>query len=81
MTSTPTSDASATRPLALVPGASSGIGRAVADQVAQQGFDLVIAAEDDTIKTAPVELEQHGGSRPGGAGRPVHLRRVAGGPA
>ncbi|MET8360898.1 SDR family NAD(P)-dependent oxidoreductase [Micromonospora sp. NPDC005171] len=39
---TPTSD----RPLALVTGASSGIGYELAAQFVEHGFDLVIAAED-----------------------------------
>jgi short-subunit dehydrogenase len=48
------------RPLALVTGASSGIGRALAQQFADHGFDLVIAAEDDAIHTAASELEAAG---------------------
>jgi short-subunit dehydrogenase len=52
------------RPLALVTGASSGIGIELARQFAEHGFDLVIAAEDDDIvaaadalRTAGVEVE------------------------
>ena len=37
------------RPLAVVTGASSGIGYELAKQFAQNGFDLLIAAEDDKI--------------------------------
>ncbi|MFD5140717.1 SDR family NAD(P)-dependent oxidoreductase [Streptomyces sp. NPDC058378] len=35
------------KPLALVTGASSGIGLELAEQLAERGFDLVINAEDD----------------------------------
>jgi NAD(P)-dependent dehydrogenase (short-subunit alcohol dehydrogenase family) len=44
------------KPLALVAGASSGIGFELARQFAQNGFDLVIAAEDDELATAAREL-------------------------
>ena len=37
------------RPLAVVTGASSGIGRELAKQFASHGFDLVINAEDDGL--------------------------------
>ena len=37
------------RPLALVTGASSGIGLELAKVFAEEGFDLVVAAEDDAI--------------------------------
>jgi short-subunit dehydrogenase len=50
--STPTS-----RPLAVVTGASSGIGYELARQFAQHEFDLAIAAEDQDIDTAARELE------------------------
>jgi uncharacterized protein len=46
-----------TRPLALVTGASSGIGLDLARQFASNGFDLLIAAEDDAIHTAARELQ------------------------
>lgn len=38
--------------LAVVTGASSGIGRELAAQFAEAGFDLVVAAEDERIVTA-----------------------------
>jgi short-subunit dehydrogenase len=44
------------RPLALVTGASSGIGHELARQFAEHGFDLVIAAEDARIHTVATEL-------------------------
>ncbi len=49
-----------TRPLAVVTGASSGIGRELAHQFAAHGFDLLIAAEDDAIRTAASELQDSG---------------------
>jgi short-subunit dehydrogenase len=44
-----------------VTGASSGIGRELARQFAQHGFDLVIAAEEPEIESAATELRAHGG--------------------
>lgn len=44
------------RPLALVTGASSGIGLELAKQFAQNGFDLVVVAEDDELAPAAVQL-------------------------
>ncbi len=40
------------RPLALVTGASSGIGRELAKQFAENGFDLIAAAEDVELDDA-----------------------------
>jgi short-subunit dehydrogenase len=54
------STAAEPRPLALVTGASSGIGRELAKQFAAHGFDLVIAAEDDGLADAARELEALG---------------------
>ncbi|HEY4611251.1 MAG TPA: SDR family NAD(P)-dependent oxidoreductase [Ilumatobacteraceae bacterium] len=48
------------RPLALVTGASSGIGLELARVFAENGFDLVIAAEDQGIHTAASELRSGG---------------------
>jgi uncharacterized protein len=45
-----------TRPLAVVTGASSGIGYELAKQFAEHDFDLIVAAEDDAITTAAAEL-------------------------
>lgn len=50
----------ATRPLAVVTGASSGLGYELAKQFAQNGFDLVIAAEDAGITEAAQSLGQLG---------------------
>jgi short-subunit dehydrogenase len=50
-------DTTTPRPLALVTGASSGIGYELARQFANNRFDLVIAAEDDGIATVASELE------------------------
>ncbi len=52
--------ATSDRPLALVTGASSGIGFELAKQFAEHGFDLVIAAEDGAIHTAQADLERDG---------------------
>src|SRR4051795_11632795 len=48
------------KPLALVTGASSGIGLELARQFGQNGFDLVIAAEDAGLTSAAAELRQTG---------------------
>lgn len=46
--------------LAVVTGASSGIGYELAAQFAQAGFDLLIVAEDDGIAQAAEDLKQLG---------------------
>ncbi|MEV1146559.1 SDR family NAD(P)-dependent oxidoreductase [Micromonospora sp. NPDC049799] len=51
------------RPLAVVTGASSGIGYELAAQFAEHGYDLVIAAEDDGITPAAEKLRRDGGPR------------------
>ena len=54
--------ASTSRPLAVVTGASSGIGFELAKQFAENGFDLIVNAEDAELAQAARELEQLGGS-------------------
>ena len=51
-----------TRPLAVVTGASSGIGLELARQFAVHGYDLIIAAENDRLEDAARTLAQEGGS-------------------
>ena len=51
-------DNTMTRPLAVVTGASSGIGYELAKQFGQNGFDLLIAAEDAGINNAARDFEQ-----------------------
>jgi uncharacterized protein len=46
------------RPFAVVTGASSGIGLALAKVFAEEGFDLLIAAEDEELDAAARELSQ-----------------------
>ncbi len=48
------------RPLALVTGASSGIGLELARQFAEHGFDLVVTAEDAELMTAAEQLRTAG---------------------
>jgi short-subunit dehydrogenase len=57
-----------TRPLALVTGASSGIGLELAKQFAENGFDLLINAEDSRLDAAVTAL--------GTAGTRVHAIRA-----
>lgn len=51
---------SSTKQLALVTGASSGIGYELAKQFAQNGYDLLIVAESDGIQNAARELQSLG---------------------
>jgi len=48
------------RPLALVTGASSGIGFELARQFVEHGFDVVITAEDDELAAAEATLAGNG---------------------
>jgi short-subunit dehydrogenase len=48
----------ATRPLAVVTGASSGIGYELARQFAAHGYDLIVAAEDSGVETAAADLRR-----------------------
>src|SRR3712207_670617 len=48
------------RPLALVTGASSGIGLELARQFAEHGFDLVVTAEDAELTSAAGQLREAG---------------------
>ncbi|MBT2452375.1 SDR family NAD(P)-dependent oxidoreductase [Streptomyces sp. ISL-43] len=50
------------RPLAVVTGASSGIGFELAGECARHGYDLVIAAENDLLHDAADLLRVHGGA-------------------
>jgi len=48
------------KPLAMVTGASSGIGRQLAQQFAEHGFDLLICLEDGRLRAAATELAATG---------------------
>jgi short-subunit dehydrogenase len=50
------------RPLALVTGASSGIGLELAKQFVEHGFDLLVNAEDGGLDTVAVQLASTGAS-------------------
>ncbi len=51
-----------TRPLALITGASSGIGYQLAQQFTTHGYDVVVAAEDDGIVACAAALARDGAS-------------------
>ena len=78
-----------TRPLAVVTGASSGIGRELARTFAGNGYDVVVTAEDDAIQAVGTELrslgvlascEQVDLARPEGVEQLVHAITAAGRP-
>jgi short-subunit dehydrogenase len=48
------------RPLAVVTGASSGIGLELAKIAAQEGHDLIVVADEPQIENAAMELRAHG---------------------
>jgi short-subunit dehydrogenase len=50
----------AQRQLAVITGASSGIGYELAELCAKDGFDLVVAADEPAIEDAAEALEKHG---------------------
>jgi short-subunit dehydrogenase len=54
------SHSSSDRPLALVTGGSSGIGRELARQFAAHGFDLVIGGSSDRVEEAAATLRRDG---------------------
>src|SRR3954462_11060027 len=54
--------AESTPPLAVVTGASSGIGRSLAAQFLKNGFDVVIAAADMELGDAARSLTELGGT-------------------
>ncbi len=79
----------AQRPLALVTGASSGIGLELARQFAENGFDLVITAEDAELPAAAQRLRDDGArvtavrvdlAKPGGVDELYATVRAAGRP-
>jgi short-subunit dehydrogenase len=53
----------AQRPLALVTGASSGIGLALAEQFAGHGFDLIVTADEETLEDAAASLRLRTGAQ------------------
>src|SRR5690348_14641885 len=55
-----TSMLDSTKPLAVVTGASTGIGLELAKECAKNGFNLVIVANEPEIKTAAEELRGTG---------------------
>jgi short-subunit dehydrogenase len=56
----PDATAPDTAPLAVVTGASTGIGRAIAQELVERGYDVVVAAEEAEIQRAASELGASG---------------------
>jgi short-subunit dehydrogenase len=56
----PSENAAEPRPLALVTGASTGIGRALAGEFVDHGFDVVVVAQEPAIHDAASELTGSG---------------------
>jgi len=54
------SASTAPHPFAVVTGASSGIGLALATTFAEHGFDVLVTAEDDGVRTVAAELDRDG---------------------
>jgi short-subunit dehydrogenase len=50
-------------PLAVVTGASSGIGRELARQFVEHGFDVLVSAEDSELAAAADELRRSTAAR------------------
>ncbi|MFR9806785.1 SDR family NAD(P)-dependent oxidoreductase [Pseudonocardia sp. RS010] len=65
-----------TRELALVTGASSGIGLELARELARRGYDLVVTAEDAALETAAGRIREAGTDTDGGTDGGVDVRIV-----
>lgn len=59
---TAAADGASGRPLALVTGASTGIGRALTDEFVAHGFDVVAVAEEAAIHEAAAQANGSGGT-------------------
>ena len=55
-------DTSSTRPLAIVTGASTGIGYHLAEECARNGFDLLVVADESSIEQAATDFRALGGN-------------------
>ena len=67
------------RPRAVVVGASSGVGRSLADELAARGYDLVVSARDhEDVAAVAADLElRHGVTVTPIVRRPQRPRRRA----